>query len=126
MTAMAASRGRGPSSRTRRTLLPLLAALAACVVAVNFVALPAQGLGPRSAVSRSQASVQRHASTGVPISAKDLTKPDKEPERNLYLVGFTQFAELFNGRAAMLGFFILLALEFITDKTLVSMLPQWG
>ena len=36
--------------------------------------------------------------------------------------GFTQFAENWNGRLAMLGFVIGIATEFLTDKGILSQL----
>ncbi|MBF2037097.1 MAG: chlorophyll A-B-binding protein [Leptolyngbyaceae cyanobacterium T60_A2020_046] len=36
--------------------------------------------------------------------------------------GFTQYAETFNGRAAMLGFVLLLAIELITGQSFISLI----
>mmetsp|Transcript_11271 Transcript_11271/g.30688 ORF Transcript_11271/g.30688 Transcript_11271/m.30688 type:complete len:137 (-) Transcript_11271:102-512(-) len=58
------------------------------------------------------------------VEEADLVQPDEEPDRSAYIVGFTNFAEGFNGRAAMLGFFALIFLEFFTNKTFFALLGQ--
>jgi hypothetical protein len=39
-------------------------------------------------------------------------------------VGFTEFAEKWNGRFAMIGFVLLLAIEFGTDQGFISLLQS--
>eukprot|EP00413_Alexandrium_margalefii_P046925 CAMPEP_0204581474 /NCGR_PEP_ID=MMETSP0661-20131031/44663_1 /ASSEMBLY_ACC=CAM_ASM_000606 /TAXON_ID=109239 /ORGANISM="Alexandrium margalefi, Strain AMGDE01CS-322" /LENGTH=177 /DNA_ID=CAMNT_0051590667 /DNA_START=54 /DNA_END=587 /DNA_ORIENTATION=+ len=71
-----------------------------------------------SAGSGRAASVARAVIT---VEESDLIQPDEEPSRSSYLVGFTFFAENFNGRVAMIGFFVLIFLEFLTNQTLFSL-----
>jgi hypothetical protein len=46
-----------------------------------------------------------------------MSKPESKPEGK---VGFTRFAEDWNGRLAMLGFVIGLATEFITGQGILT------
>eukprot|EP00403_Amphidinium_massartii_P041133 CAMPEP_0178452064 /NCGR_PEP_ID=MMETSP0689_2-20121128/44033_1 /TAXON_ID=160604 /ORGANISM="Amphidinium massartii, Strain CS-259" /LENGTH=90 /DNA_ID=CAMNT_0020077721 /DNA_START=183 /DNA_END=455 /DNA_ORIENTATION=- len=76
---------------------------------------------------RSQAVSRSVAREAVFGGAKvDLIQPDEEPEPPTYLFGFNTFAENFNGRVAMLGFFGLLLVEGVLDKTLFKIIEELG
>ncbi|GBG69765.1 hypothetical protein CBR_g4596 [Chara braunii] len=48
--------------------------------------------------------------------------PSESPRLSQNLIGFTEDAEVLNSRAAMIGFFGLLAVEFIANKPILEML----
>merc|ERR1740120_317976 len=73
------------------------------VVSYAFVGVSSKANRPPSAV------VARGAQM---IQESDLLQPDEAPSRDAYLIGFVPCAENFNGRVAMIGFFLLLAVEF--------------
>merc|ERR1712050_651198 len=66
-------------------------------------------------------AVAQAPSRALPIEDRELLQPDEEPDRQAYLIGFTTFAENFNGRIAMIAFFIIIFLEFFTDKSLFKL-----
>mmetsp|Transcript_65910 Transcript_65910/g.148736 ORF Transcript_65910/g.148736 Transcript_65910/m.148736 type:complete len:142 (-) Transcript_65910:104-529(-) len=89
----------------------------------SSAAAPAAAVGPGSLRSRRHAAPRvRLGAGGFQVEESDLVQPDKEPDRTSYLLGFTYFAETFNGRAAMLGFFVLIFLEYFTNKNFLSMI----
>ncbi|MEM9905043.1 MAG: hypothetical protein AAF921_08485 [Cyanobacteria bacterium P01_D01_bin.44] len=49
-------------------------------------------------------------------------KPSTSPKLDRPKRGFTDYAERLNGRAAMIGFVALLAIEYLTGKGLLSWL----
>jgi len=49
-------------------------------------------------------------------------KPSISPKLERPKKGFNQYAEQLNGRAAMAGFVILIAIEYFTGQSLVSLI----
>ncbi|MEM1239918.1 MAG: hypothetical protein AAGI45_08770 [Cyanobacteria bacterium P01_H01_bin.26] len=49
-------------------------------------------------------------------------KPSMSPKLERPKKGFNKYAEQLNGRAAMVGFVILIAIEYFTGQSLVSLL----
>jgi Chlorophyll A-B binding protein len=49
-------------------------------------------------------------------------KPTTVPQRDRPNRGFNEYAELLNGRAAMVGFLALIAIEYFTGKGVLSWL----
>ncbi|MDB9526344.1 chlorophyll a/b-binding protein [Oscillatoria sp. CS-180] len=49
-------------------------------------------------------------------------EPTLKPEIRRPKAGFTTYAELLNGRAAMVGFIALVVIEYFTGKGLLSLL----
>mmetsp|Transcript_39859 Transcript_39859/g.53997 ORF Transcript_39859/g.53997 Transcript_39859/m.53997 type:complete len:134 (-) Transcript_39859:302-703(-) len=112
-----------------RLLLPLLVA-AALILAVVPVRQAFVGPAPStlrgSALTQSSRSVDvARAATGYPLDDSDLVQPDQEPERITYLIGFVRFAENLNGRVAMIGFFVLIFLEYFSDRTIISIVNEF-
>ncbi|CDN16441.1 MAG: hypothetical protein HRU34_15160 [Richelia sp.] len=50
------------------------------------------------------------------------TKPSITPKIEEPKFGFNEYAERLNGRAAMIGFLLLVAIEYITDQGVLSWL----
>ncbi|MGL5034255.1 MAG: hypothetical protein ACRC6M_10700 [Microcystaceae cyanobacterium] len=50
------------------------------------------------------------------------TKPTQTPKLEDPKFGFNDYAERFNGRAAMIGFLLLLGIEFLTGQGLLTWL----
>ena len=46
--------------------------------------------------------------------------PTTTPKRNRPKRGFNEYAEQLNGRMAMLGFVVLIAIEYFTGRSLLS------
>lgn len=57
-----------------------------------------------------------------------MTKPEPTvlPQLSYPKYGFNQYAERLNGRAAMMGFILTIALEFFTGKGLLALLGLHG
>lgn len=51
-----------------------------------------------------------------------MTEPTQLPQATDPKMGFNTYAERLNGRAAMVGFIIAIAIEFVTHKGLLSWL----
>lgn len=49
-------------------------------------------------------------------------KPSISPKLKRPKKGFNQYAEQLNGRAAMVGFLILIAIEYFTGQSIVSLI----
>ncbi|MBT9313845.1 hypothetical protein [Leptothoe spongobia] len=49
-------------------------------------------------------------------------KPSLSPNLERPKKGFNQYAEQLNGRAAMMGFLILIAIEYFTGHSIVSLI----
>ncbi|PNH05565.1 hypothetical protein TSOC_008160 [Tetrabaena socialis] len=79
-----------------------------------------QGSLTRQAFSRSsRASVRPMAMAKAPAG---VSMPPKQPDGTPPQNGFVEFAEKMNSRAAMIGFFALLAVEGIFGKGLLELL----
>ncbi|CAE8681132.1 unnamed protein product [Polarella glacialis] len=76
------------------------------------------GTDPSLRVSRIQMDAGGYQ---VPMQDRDLIQPDEEPSRSNYLFGFVKFAEMFNGRIAMIFFFVLIFLEFFANKGVIEL-----
>jgi hypothetical protein len=50
------------------------------------------------------------------------SKPSVTPNLSEPKLGFNHYAERLNGRAAMIGFIAILAIEYLTDQGLLSWL----
>ncbi|CCH67879.1 CAB/ELIP/HLIP-related protein [Richelia intracellularis HH01] len=50
------------------------------------------------------------------------TKPSVTPKIEEPKFGFNEYAERLNGRAAMIGFLLLVVIEYITDQGILSWL----
>ena len=50
------------------------------------------------------------------------TRPSITPKIEEPKFGFNEYAERLNGRAAMIGFLLLVAIEYITDQGVLSWL----
>lgn len=50
------------------------------------------------------------------------TKPSVTPRLEEPKFGFNEYAERLNGRAAMIGFLIMIAIEYFTDKGVLAWL----
>lgn len=50
------------------------------------------------------------------------TKPSVTPKIEDPKFGFNEYAERLNGRAAMIGFILLVVIEYITDQGILSWL----
>ena len=50
------------------------------------------------------------------------TKPSVTPKIEDPKFGFNEYAERLNGRAAMIGFLLLVVIEYITDQGILSWL----
>ena len=50
------------------------------------------------------------------------TRPSITPKIEEPKFGFNEYAERLNGRAAMIGFLVLVAIEYITDQGVLSWL----
>eukprot|EP00931_Biecheleriopsis_adriatica_P069609 TRINITY_DN43431_c0_g1_i1.p1 TRINITY_DN43431_c0_g1~~TRINITY_DN43431_c0_g1_i1.p1 ORF type:complete len:146 (-),score=35.98 TRINITY_DN43431_c0_g1_i1:67-450(-) len=115
-------------AQSKSSLGRLLLLIAGCTILAYFassrcfVSAPrAQAVVQHRATSRTQmAAIQ--INTGVKES--DLLQPDEEPERATYLFGFVEFAENFNGRIAMIFFFVLIFLEFFINKSLLQVMSE--
>ncbi len=57
----------------------------------------------------------------VPNTVTDI-KPSISPNLERPKKGFNEYAEKLNGRAAMVGFLILIAIEYFTGHSLVSLI----
>ena len=57
----------------------------------------------------------------APNTVTDI-KPSMSPKLERPKKGFNQYAEQLNGRAAMAGFVILIAIEYFTGQSLVSLI----
>lgn len=51
-----------------------------------------------------------------------MTEPTQLPQATDPKMGFNTYAERLNGRAAMIGFIIAIAIEFVTGKGLLAWL----
>jgi hypothetical protein len=51
-----------------------------------------------------------------------MTEPTQAPQATDPKMGFNTYAERLNGRAAMIGFIIAVAIEFVTHKGLLAWL----
>jgi len=51
-----------------------------------------------------------------------MTEPTQEPQVTDPKMGFNAYAERLNGRAAMVGFIIAIAIEFVTHQGLLAWL----
>ncbi|MFG6106442.1 hypothetical protein U2F10_29620 [Leptothoe sp. EHU-05/26/07-4] len=49
-------------------------------------------------------------------------KPSMSPKLERPKKGFNEYAEQLNGRAAMVGFLILIAIEYFTGQSIVSLI----
>ncbi len=49
-------------------------------------------------------------------------QPTVSPKLEEPKIGFNEYSERLNGRAAMIGFIIMVAIEFITDKGVLAWL----
>ena len=107
----------------RPVFVPLLIAgallLAAAPLQAFVGAAPASLRGAK--VQDTRASSVARAASGFPLDESDLAQPSSEPARGTYIFGFVYFAENFNGRIAMIFFFVLILLEYFTDKTLFAL-----
>eukprot|EP00441_Pelagodinium_beii_P020689 CAMPEP_0197656516 /NCGR_PEP_ID=MMETSP1338-20131121/42195_1 /TAXON_ID=43686 ORGANISM="Pelagodinium beii, Strain RCC1491" /NCGR_SAMPLE_ID=MMETSP1338 /ASSEMBLY_ACC=CAM_ASM_000754 /LENGTH=120 /DNA_ID=CAMNT_0043232547 /DNA_START=18 /DNA_END=380 /DNA_ORIENTATION=- len=104
-------------SRTRPGRLVLLAAGALLLWGAapvhSFLAASSRagGVSSQRSLSRMQAGLIDEA-----LLESDFVLPDKEPMRPQYLIGFNNFAEMLNGRIAMIAFFVLIFLEAFAGK----------
>ncbi len=57
----------------------------------------------------------------MPNTVTDIN-PSISPKRERPKKGFNEYAEQLNGRAAMVGFLILIAIEYFTGHSLVSLI----
>lgn len=74
-----------------------------------------------SRTSRRQPSVATHASNNIKMP-QGVSQPPVQPSAPPALFGFVDFAEKMNSRAAMIGFFALLAVEAITGQSLLQLM----
>ena len=104
-----------------------MASLAApsCSAVATSARRPTSFYRPCPALSQSRCSSARR-STAVLVQAAakppaGVTMPPKQPDVPPPTFGFVHFAEKINGRAAMMGFFALLALEGIANKGILEL-----
>eukprot|EP00798_Chlamydomonas_sp_ICE-L_P024894 gene24894-10560_t len=81
----------------------------------------APSLAPRVG-RRTSVAVRAATEYPKPVLPKGVTVPSAEPSAGAPMFGFVHFAEKMNSRAAMIGFFSLLALEAITGKGLLELM----
>eukprot|EP00401_Gymnodinium_catenatum_P080394 CAMPEP_0117541058 /NCGR_PEP_ID=MMETSP0784-20121206/43822_1 /TAXON_ID=39447 /ORGANISM="" /LENGTH=141 /DNA_ID=CAMNT_0005337739 /DNA_START=62 /DNA_END=490 /DNA_ORIENTATION=- len=83
----------------------------------------APSLGQRQAAVRGGLRTSMKASgLKLPLRESELIQPDEEPQRPAYWFGFVTFAEKFNGKAAMIGFVLLVLIEAITGQGFLNLI----
>mmetsp|Transcript_89353 Transcript_89353/g.251605 ORF Transcript_89353/g.251605 Transcript_89353/m.251605 type:complete len:143 (-) Transcript_89353:122-550(-) len=118
----------GVEQQTRRSksFAFVVSVLGLVLAAAFFSAAPDHGFAVAGAASshvQRQFAVRGGGRTSMkasglklPLRESELIQPDEEPQRPAYWFGFVSFAEKFNGKAAMIGFVLLLLIEAISGQ----------
>eukprot|EP00890_Picochlorum_soloecismus_P000766 jgi/Picsp_1/1690/NSC_05164-R1_one helix protein len=86
------------------------------------VRLERTGLGHTSTYAPSSRGGRQSLQLRAALPPKGVTQPPRSPIVPPAKFGFVENAERLNSRAAMIGFFALLALEAVTNKGLLEIL----